>query len=162
MSSRNKTAIAVAIAALALVGVLVAGCSMYRWAGVEPGEYTVVYDGAPATLPAAREIQKLEIDRESRLMALTLVDGSEIVASFIPRDRTEWPAGCPSNINSTRMEVLDIEPDPLAIGGATINHPILVRDCPPDPPRIVLREDGTVGGGGNACPHPQPCIFFAP
>ncbi|MDY6876648.1 MAG: hypothetical protein SWK90_10680 [Chloroflexota bacterium] len=68
----------------------------------------------------------------------TLTDGTEIVASFVPRDRAEWPSGCPANINSTRMEVLDIEEDPLTIGAVVFSDPILVRDCPPDPMRVVL------------------------
>jgi hypothetical protein len=163
MSSRTKTtAIAVATMALALVAVLVAGCSMDRWSEVEPGEYAVVYTGAATTMTVAREIQRLDIDRDDSLMVLTLVDGSEIVASFVPRDRTEWPAGCPTNIHSTRMEVLDIVQDPLTIGATSLSHPIVVRDCPPEPVRTVLRADGAIGGGFAACPHPEPCIFFVP
>jgi len=90
------------------------------------------------------EIQRLDVDRDGSLMVLTLIDGSEIAASFVPRDRIEWPAGCPTNIHSTRMEVLDIVEDPLTIGATSLSRPILVRDCPSDPVRIVLREDGTV------------------
>jgi hypothetical protein len=58
------------------------------------------------------------------------------------------------------MEVLEIAEDPLIIGATAFSHPILVRDCPPDPARLVLRQDGAIGGGGSACPHPEPCIFF--
>jgi hypothetical protein len=162
ISRRKMTAVAVAVMALALAAVLLAGCSMDRWAEVEPGEYVLVDEGAATTIPVAREIQKLDIDRDERLMVLTLVDGSEIVAAFVPRDRTAWPAGCPTNIHSTRMEVLDIVQDPLTIGASSFSRPILVRDCPPDPARIVLREDGAIGGGGTACPYPEPCIYFAP
>jgi hypothetical protein len=161
MSRRAKTTVGVAIVALALIATLVSGCSMDRWAEVEPGEYKILYGGAN-NMAAAREIQSLEIDRDQHLMVLTLVDGSQVVASFVPRDRSEWPAGCPSNIQSTRMEVLDIEQDPLVIGSATLNDPILVRDCPPDPGRVVLRQDGAIGGSFTACPHPEPCIYFAP
>jgi hypothetical protein len=162
ISRRKKTTVAVAMMALALAAVPLAGCSMDRWAKVEPGEYTVVHDGAAATMTVAREIQRLDIDRDESMMVLTLVDGSEIVASFVPRDGTEWPAGCPTNIHSTRMEVLDIVQDPLTIGTTSLSRPILVRDCPADPARIVLREDGAIGGAGTACPYPQPCILFAP
>ena len=42
ISRRAKTTVAVAVTALALVAVLLAGCLMYRWAEVEPGEYAVV------------------------------------------------------------------------------------------------------------------------
>jgi hypothetical protein len=162
ISRRKKTTVAVAMMALALAAVLLAGCSMDRWAKVETGEYTVVHDGAAATMTVAPQIQRLDIDRDGGLMVLTLVDGSEIIASFVPRDRTEWPAGCPTNIHSTRMEVLDIVQDPLTIGATSLSRPILVRNCPPDPARIVLREDGAIGGGGTACPYPEPCIYFAP
>jgi hypothetical protein len=162
ISRRKKTTVAVAIMALTLAAVPLAGCSMDRWAEVEPGEYTVVHDGAAATMTVVREIQGLDVDRDGSLMVLTLVDGSEIDASFVPRDRTGWPDGCPTNIHSTRMEVLDIVQDPLTIGAISLSRPILVRDCPPDPVRIVLREDGAIGGGGTGCPYPEPCIYFAP
>ena len=162
ISKRKETAVAVAMMALALAAVSLAGCSMDRWAKVEPGGYTVVHDGAAAAMTVAREIQRLDVDRDESLMVLTLVDGSQIVTSFVARDRTEWPAGCPTNIQSTRMEVLDIVQDPLTIGATSLSRPILVRNCPPDPARIVLREDGAIGGGGTACPYPEPCIYFAP
>jgi hypothetical protein len=154
--------VTVVIMALALAGLLATGCSMSRWAGVDPGEYAVFHGGVAAQSTAVQGIQKLMVDRDRGLMVFTLVDGSEIVASFVPRDRREWPVGCPTNIHSTRMEVLEIAEDPLTIGETVLNHPILVRDCPPDPLRLVLREDGAIGGGGNACPSLEPCIFFAP
>ena len=161
-SRRRKTTLAAAIMALALAAVLVGGCSLDRWTKVEPGAYTVVHGGAASAMPVAREIQGLAIDRDGGVMALALDDGSEVVASLAPRDRAEWPAGCPANIQSTRMEVLDIAPDPLVVGGTSLSHPVLVRDCPTDPERIVLREDGAMGGAGTACPYPEPCITFAP
>ena len=163
MNSRRKTTtLAAAIMALAVAAVLVGGCSLDRWVEIEPGDYTVVHGGAASAMPIVREIQALAIDRDEGVMVLTLVDGSEVAAALAPRDRSEWPAGCPANIQSTRMEVLDIAPDPLAIGATSLSRPILVRDCPPEPARIVLREDGAIGGAGTACPHPEPCIVFAP
>jgi hypothetical protein len=163
MNSRTKTStMALATMTISLLAVLVTGCSMDRWIIVEPGEYAVVQDEAGANMTVAREILRLEIDRDESLMVLTMIDGSEIVAALVPRDRTEWPAGCPTNIHSTRMEVLDIVPDPLNIGATRLSNPILVRDCPPAPVRIALREDGAIGGGRTGCPYPEPCIFFAP
>jgi hypothetical protein len=162
INRRKKTSLPVAVVAFALVALALGGCSMDRRARVEPGEYAVVHEGVGAALPGARELQGLRIDRDESRVVLTLVDGSEIVGSFVPRDRAEWPAGCPTNIYSTRMEVLDIVPDPLSVGAASLRRPILVRDCPPDPARIVLREDGAIGGGGTACTYPEPCIYFAP
>jgi hypothetical protein len=163
MSSRGqRIPVAVMVTALALTGIIIAGCSMDRWARVAPGEYAVLNDWAAANSAAARVIQRLDIDREPGMLVLTRVDGSKIITSFVPRDKTEWPSGCPTNVYSTRMEVLDIEEDSLTIGATAFSHPILVRDCPPDPTRIVLREDGAIGGSGSACPHLEPCIFFAP
>ena len=161
-SRRKRTSVVGITMALALGAVLLAGCSLDRWAEIEPGEYAPVRDGAATTMTVAHEIQRLTIDRDESVMVLTLVDGSEIVALFVPRDRAEWPAGCPANIHSTRMEILDIVRDPLTVGTISLSHPILVRDCPSDPVRIVLREDGAIGGAGTACPYPEPCIHFAP
>lgn len=143
-----------------LVGCTLSGCSTARWAGVESGEYVVVCGEGEANEVAMRAIQKMEIDRDQRVAVFTLVDGSEIVTSFVPRDRAEWPAGCPTNIGSTHMEVLDIQEDTLTIESVTFNNPILVRDCPPNPMRIVLREDGEIGGGSSACTWPSECVFF--
>ena len=162
ISKRKETPAAVAVIALALVAVLLAGCSIYRWAEVEPGEYVLLRGGEAADPAALQSIQKLQIDHDKRLLVLTLDDGSEIVTSCVPSGRSEWPSGCPSNVHSTRMGVLEIAEDPLTIGETVLNHPILVRDCPPDPVRLVLREDGAVGGAGNACPNLEPCIYFAP
>jgi hypothetical protein len=162
MSGRRKVTVVALITALVLVGLGLSGCSMSRWAKVDPGEYVALPGGLAAGSTAEQAIQKLKVDRDSRLMVLTLVDGSEIVTSFVSRDRRDWPSGCPSNLNATRMEVLEITEDPLNLGSTTFNHPILVRDCPPDPVRIVLREDGAIGGVGNARPNLEPCIYFAP
>ena len=102
------------------------------------------------------------IDRDERVAAFILADGSQVVTSFMPRDRAKWPAGCPTNIGSTCMEVLDITEDTVTIETVTFNNPILVRSCPPNPTRVVLREDGEIGGGGGACTRFNECIFFAP
>lgn len=162
MSGRRKTTrLVAAMATLVWAAVLLGGCSLDRWAEVEPGAYTPIHEGA-TTMPVTREIHRLAIDRDEGVMVLTLVDGSEIVASFVSRDRTDWPAGCPTNIQSTRMEVLEIVQAPLTIGATSLSRPILVRDCPPNPVRIVLREDGAIGGAGTACPYPEPCMVFAP
>jgi hypothetical protein len=139
-----------------------AGCSFDRWGGVESGVYVVTSGQGIANQIEAPTIQQVEIDRGQRLVVFNLVDGSEISTSFVPRDRAEWPVGCPTNIGSTHMEVLDLEEKPLTIGPIALNQPILVRDCPRDPMRVVLREDGEIGGGGGACTWPNECIFFGP
>jgi len=149
-----------------LTGCALAGCT--RWVGIESGEYIVIRGwGEAANEVAMRTVQKMEINRDKRVVVFTLVDGSEIVTSFVPRSRAEWPAGCPTNVGSTHMEVLDIEEDTLTIGGVTFNNPILVRHCSPDPIRVVLREDGEIGNArgvsGGACNWAnEKCMHFGP
>jgi hypothetical protein len=60
------------------------------------------------------------------------------------------------------MEVLEIAEDPLILGSTTFNRPVLVRDCPAEPVRLVLRQDGEIGGGGTACAFGEMCLYFAP
>jgi hypothetical protein len=133
-----------------------------RWAEIESDDYVVVCGGGETNEAAMDAIEKMNIDRDERVVKFTLADGSEVVASFVPREKEEWPAGCPTNIGSTHMEVLDIEKDTLTIDPVTLNNPILVRNCPQEPVRVVLREDGELGGSGGACTPPAECIFFGP
>ena len=60
------------------------------------------------------------------------------------------------------MEVLDLEINELTIGDVVIRNPILVRNCPDDPRRLILREYGQVGGAGTACSQDDTCIHFKP
>lgn len=152
----------VTIVFIVLLACTLSGCSTMRYAEVEPGEYVVICGGGEANEVAMRAIQKIGIDRDERVATFTLADGSQIVTPFVPRDRANWPAGCPTNIGSTCMEVLDITEDTLTIETITFNNPILVRSCPPSPTRVVLRENGEIGGGGGACTRFNECIFFAP
>ena len=153
----------IAMVLTVFVGSTLSGCSTTRWARVESGEYTISYGRGEAYEVAMQAVQKMEIDRDEGVAVFTLVDGSEIITSFVPRDRAEWPDGCPANIGSIHMEVLDIEEDTLTIGSVTISNAILVRDCPPDPVRIVLREDWEFDVCCNACPGPnENCVYFIP
>jgi hypothetical protein len=145
-----------------LAGCALAGCWPARWARVEPGQYSVVCGEGAANEAAMGASQGMEIDREEGVVVFALADGSEIITTFVPRERAAWPSGCPTNIHSTHMEVLDIEEEALTIEAVTFSHPILVRACPPEPERVVLREDGEIGGGGGACADWSRCIFFGP
>jgi hypothetical protein len=147
------------ITAAVLVGTILTGCSLNRWFEVEPGEYVFIQARGGLGQLVYGEIRQLVIDRDERLASFSLVDGTEIVTSFTPRKRAEWPSGCPSNI-PTRMEILDLEGDTLTIGSITFVNPVLVRDCPRNPERVVLREDGDIGGGGSACQIQDRCLIF--
>ena len=150
------------------VGLLVAvvlstllGCSADRWVEVEPGEYTIIDIHSESNGAIVSGIETLVVEPESNTIVIELEDGSHLVATFVSREKEDWPAGCPSNIGSTRMEVIDIQSSNLSIGGMTFNNPILVRNCPPDPNTVILREDGTIGGAGSACAWPDKDIHFA-
>jgi len=150
----------IAVVMTVLTGCVLASCVRDRWVEIKPGEYAAVRGIGTASEAAIQGIQKVEIDRDKYTATFSLVDGSQIVTSFVPRERAVWPNGCPSNINSTRMEVLDIQESTLTIESATFSNPILVRNCPPDPMYIALREDGRIGGSWGACTEVSECIIF--
>jgi hypothetical protein len=138
---------------MVILSAILSGCVLNRWLPFESGVYK------PLPNAAAGSIMSIEVDRENHLAMFHLADGSRIIVSFSSRARKDWPSGCPTNIGSTHMEVLDIVEKSLSIAGLTFTDPILVRDCPSDPERIALREDGLVGGG-NACAGLDKCLSF--
>jgi hypothetical protein len=139
-----------AMALLLIIAVLLTGCFRQPQLEVESGEYTQVRGTDEATRSAASTIQRLQIDREASTARLVLADGSEITLTLATRQSSDWPEGCPTNIYSHVMEVLDVEEPVLTLGALTVRDPVLVRDCPGDPEEIVLRADGVIGGGGGA------------
>jgi hypothetical protein len=137
------------------LGLVLSGCSLDRQVLLESSSYIP----APNT-GAAGSIKILEVDRRDQQATLYFDDGARVIVSIHPRDRSDWPSGCPTNISSTYMEVLDIVGGPLTAGELTFEDPILVRDCPAEPEQIALREDGVVGDGG-ACVNTKKCFHFA-
>ena len=145
------------ILALFILMILVlAACSLGPKVRIESGTYTTIHQ----TSDAAKVIQGMRVDREAQIVTLIMFDGQEIEVPYTARDQSEWPSGCPTNIYSTRMEVFDLDITELAIGSLLISNPILVRNCPEDPYKIILREDGEIGGAGTGCLIYEECIFF--
>jgi hypothetical protein len=139
-----------------------AGCDLDRRVSIEEGIYTISLAAGNANRTAAEIIQNVTIDRQNQQVIFKMKAGSTTTLTFISRAPDQWPTGCPANFNGTRMEVFDIEAESLAIGDLTFNDPILVRDCPRDPPQVVLREDGPIGGSGTGCASWDECIFLEP
>ena len=160
MNEKTMKRIIMGVLMVAIMGIPL-GCSIDRWAEVEPGEYAAIDVHSESNGLTISGIEKLIVERESNTITIKLQDGSQVVTTFVPRNKQDWPAGCPSNIGSTRMEVLDIQNDNLSIGGMTFSNPILVRNCPPEPNIIIIREDGNIGGGGSACAWPGKDIHFS-
>ncbi len=146
------------LASVVLLGSLLTSCVTGRWGEVAAGEYAPAH-GAGASAPASA-IEVVRVDRDNQTVWFMLTDGSQVILSFTPLPRAEWPAGCPTNMASTHMEVLEIETDGLTIASTTFHRPVLVRNCPLDPVEIVLRSSGKIGGGGNACRGTGECVTF--
>lgn len=133
-----------------ILALLLAGCVRHRWLEVEPGEYTQIRGADEASRAAARHIRSLSVDRDAETATIVLDDGSTILLNLAPRERPEWPEGCPTNTLMHHMEVLDVEESSLSIGSITFQEPILVRNCPREPQELVLREEGPIAGAGSA------------
>ncbi len=140
---------------------VLSGCVIYQWAEVTPGLYTAersLVNGSPQTGTAGVDAVFVDLDHQS---AWVMFDNATLrILPFIARARKTWPSGCPSNIQATRMETLDLDIGQIETTSASLQHPVLVRDCPPEPVELVLRDDGNIGGGGMACIGAQTCVVF--
>jgi hypothetical protein len=159
---------------LLLMGWMLSGCD--RWVEVGSGLYAprVRFPPADASETAAQRpeiadsgIDAVLVDREHQVAWIAFDDGSLDVVPFAARPREAWPSGCPTNVNATRMEVLNLEAETLALASVVIERPILVRDCPPDPQELVLRDGGdaatpAIGGAGTACSGAETCVILTP
>jgi hypothetical protein len=151
-----------ALKILAIVGlaVLLAGCSLDKWIEVPAGEYTVDSQVGEASRNAGQMLAALKIDRDQSIAVFEFADGTQLAAPFSARDRNVWPAGCPGNLYSVHMEVLDLEMETVQIGSLSYVDPLLVRDCPPEPLQVLLRSNGPIGGAGSGCPNTNDCVYF--
>ena len=114
---------------IASITIMLTGCSFNTWVEVNGGDYIPIdVPGMVSEDPAVDIIRSMAIDRDSNTVKLILEDGSIINESFTARPRENWPSGCPANIGSTRMEVLDLEVAELSIGSIVITKPVLVRN----------------------------------
>ena len=62
----------------------------------------------------------MRVDRNNQMAWFVLADSSLIVIPFAPLPWGQSPPGCLSNVHSTRMEVLEIETEALAIGSTDV------------------------------------------
>ena len=92
--ARGATALAFILSAI------LSSCELDRWLPIEPGVY-----GPTSRAMTSGAIETLEVDRDNQLAKFRLADGGQIVVSFSPRDRVDWPSGCPANIGSSIMKI---------------------------------------------------------
>lgn len=111
-------------------------------AGIQSGSYhRVVIPGANPD-PISPELVKVEINRQDHSVNFELRDGSTESFALRKGDFPVWGRGCPTNVSTTRMEILYIDEDPLTLNGVTFEQPVLVATCPAPPLAFVLREAG--------------------
>jgi hypothetical protein len=139
---------------------LASACTADKKLAIDPGSYTLQEspqerEGAPGPF-----VQGLEVDKDRELVIFYLRKGEPLQVSYTPWEKNEWPAGCPGNIYSQRMEVFDLQVEGEAGAILGLTDPVLIRDCPETPYQLVLREDGEIGGSSTACPYPDECLFF--
>ena len=158
---------------LLLIGWLLSGCD--RWVAVDSGHYAprASFPPVDATETEAQRpeiadsgIDVVLVDREHQMVWIAFDDGSLDVVPYTAQPRSTWPSGCPTNVNATRMEILKLDAESLALKTVTVERPILVRDCPPNPHELVLRDGGNggdvaIGGAGTACSGAQTCVILA-
>jgi len=82
------------------------GCWTDRWVDVISGMYTPVHGSVPTT---ASGINAVFVDRDHQVVRITFDDTSLYIIPFAARAKRMWPSGCPGNIRSTRVEVLDMD-----------------------------------------------------
>ena len=147
---------------LALFTTILFGCSFDRWVEVADGDYIPIDAGMAHSEVGIEQIKSMTVDRNNNTIKIMLKNGSEVTESFIARPENKCPLGCPANLGSTRMEVLEIDTSDLTIGSIVFSNPVLVRNCPSEPELVLLREDGQIGGSGTACAGNNKCIHFKP
>jgi hypothetical protein len=109
-------------------------------AAVRSGSYWRINQRYATPEPVAEDIIKLEIDRTKGLTIFHLRDGSSVQAALAGSDQVIWTKGCPTMVNSTRMEYLPLAVEKLVLGGTTFENPYLAGTCPAPPYVIVLGE----------------------
>ncbi|MGC9468747.1 MAG: hypothetical protein ACP5HS_09155 [Anaerolineae bacterium] len=150
---------------LALV-VLLSGCVLPnadRSIGIDLGVYRPIPSNDPDVEAPWRSLSGVElvfVDREHQTIWILFEDASLVIHGYEAWPEETWPAGCPTNLGSTYMEVLDIAKPELVVGPETIQDPILVRNCPPTPVELVLRNSGDIAVGGSACVGAQICLVL--
>jgi hypothetical protein len=90
---------------------------------VRSGRYWRIDQRYATPVPVAEEVIRLEIDRSRGLAVFHLRDGSSVQAALAEQDQVQWAKGCPTMVNSTKMEYLPLAVEKLVLGETTFEHP---------------------------------------
>jgi len=135
------------------------GCvgGMTKSAEIKSGSYVRINSLHAQPTPIAVGVIEVEIDRNSRQVTFTLVDGSEVTAS-LTAEASKWADGCPTNLYSTRREMLYLAENDLTLESVTFRHPVFVANCPVPPIVITLQEASDETG---VSPDASGCAWWA-
>jgi len=147
---------------LICLAVSASGCLPDRKLPLRSGSYQTAAVRRGESMDHEERVVGLDLYFETRTVHFVLDSGKSFPVPFSTRDPSRWPSGCPGNLFSYKMEVLDLEETGFVPDFLALEDPILVRSCPGDPYQLVLRSDGAVGGPSSACSHPEPCLIFGP
>lgn len=136
------------------------GCSLEKTLTIADGSYTIQRSGGAGEYVPGPFIERLEVDRALGVVIFYSRKREPLRIPFDGRNRKEWPAGCPGNLYSQRMEIFDLLVDEESEAILGLSNPVLIRNCPETPYQLVLREDGEIGGPLSACSFPVECLFF--
>lgn len=151
------------ILGMTLVLILIGtGCSLDKSLTIDPGSYTISRTRQGRGKPPVPFVEGMLVDTALEEVTIYLSKGDPLRVPYRPRPPESWPAGCPGNIYSQRMETFDLEMDQESAAVLGFSTPVLVRNCPETPYQLVFREDGEIGGAAAACPHPDDCLILVP
>lgn len=105
--------------AFASLSLALAGCAEKN--PITPGTYTA--RAAPHTGV------EIAVAPDKKSVSFRLPGGAVVKRSARPWEEARWPTLCPRGMKDTSSEVLDLGPDPLQLGAARIERPVLVANC---------------------------------
>jgi hypothetical protein len=138
---------------------VLSGCigGMTRFAEIKSGSYVRINRIDVEATPIAVGGNGVVIDRNRRQVTFTLADSSEVTAP-LTAEASKWADGCSTNLYSTRMEMLYLAGNDLALESVTFRRPAIVANCPIPPLVITLQE---AGNETEASPDASACQWWA-
>jgi hypothetical protein len=138
---------------------VLSGCigGMTRSAEIKSGSYVRINRIDVEATPIAVGVNGVVIDRDRRQVTFTLADSSEVTAP-LTAEASKWADGCPTNLYSTRMEMLYLAENELTLESVTFRRPVIVANCPVPPLVITLQE---AGDETEASPDASACQWWA-
>jgi len=135
------------------------GCigHMTKVAEIKSGSYVRINSLHAQPTPIAVGVIEVEIDRTNRRVTFKLADNSEVTAS-LTAEASKWAEGCPTNLYSTRMEMLYLADNELTLDSVTFSRPVFVANCPV-PPIVITLQEATDETG--ASPDASGCEWWA-